>query len=94
MVLSSRREKVLMRKENQQYQESPGKTSRVWDEHRPCLAIRRALEILLSGLDGKMQADETRLGWVERLISEEVEPVRMEVDMFFYEYTDEEKEGK
>lgn len=35
------------------------------------------------------------MGWeAERLISEEVEAVRMETDMFFHEYTDEEKEGE
>lgn len=85
----------MRRKENQQHQESSGKTSKVWNEHRPCLAIRRALETLLSGLGGKMQAHESRLGlrWVERSIREEVEPVRMEADMFLYGSTDEEKEG-
>lgn len=66
MALSSHRDKVLMRKENQQHQGSSGKTSRVWNGHRPCLAISE-LEILLSGLDGKTQANGTRLGWAERL---------------------------
>lgn len=42
-----------------------------------------------------MWAQESRLGlgWAERSIREEVEPVRMEADMFLYESTDEEKEG-
>ena len=51
----------MRRKENQYHHESSGKTSGVWNEHRPCLAIRKALEILSSGLGGKMQTGETRL---------------------------------
>lgn len=50
MVLSSCWEKVMRRKENQYHHESSGKTSGVWNEHRPCLAFRRALEILSSEL--------------------------------------------
>ena len=45
-----------MRKEGESIpSESSEKTSRVWNEHRSDLAIRRAQEILVSRLDGKMQ---------------------------------------
>lgn len=50
--------------------ESAVKTGRVRNEHRPDFPIRRALDILLNRLDGKIQADKTRLGWIERLRSE------------------------